>query len=141
MASRTTNKALPKAARTDSRLTYDIAFCTWRSRPVLIAEMHGLIADCLAALEDAEGLSILYRSMTPSSVTLRVQAPATASPNGIVSKIKRALHRSITAAYPDLRSRIPTIFTRASWIRTVGHTAADGASVFLAKERGDRSHV
>jgi len=98
--------------------------------------MHGLIADCLAALENVEGLSILYRSMTPSSVTLRLQAPATVSPNSIVSKIKRALHRAITAEYPDIRKKVPTIFTRASYLRTVGQPASDGASVFLAKERG-----
>jgi putative transposase len=137
MASRNTNKPLSKASRTDSRCSYEIAFCTWRCRQLLAEDLQEVISARLMDLED----DIVYRSITPSSVTLRVLAPPFLSPLTITSRIKAGLHRAIVEAQPDIKKRVPTLFTRAAYLRTVGQPASDGASVFLAKERGDRTHA
>jgi putative transposase len=136
MASRNTNKPLSKATRTDFRCSYEIAFCTWRCRQLLAEDLQEVISARLTDLEDDLDLSIVYRSITPSSVTLRVLAPPFLSPLTITSRIKAGLHRAIVEAQPDIKKRVPTLFTRAAYLRTVGQPAADGASVFLAKERG-----
>jgi REP element-mobilizing transposase RayT len=129
-------KALPKTARTDAHCSYSIAFSTYRFRPVLTAEMHGLITDCLGALERKHGLTIVHRSVTPSTIVLRVNAPATDSPMQIVGRIKTALHRYICAAHPEIRKRMPSLFTLASWVRTVGNPSAEGPTGFFDRERG-----
>jgi hypothetical protein len=72
-------------------------------------------------------------------MTIRVQAPATWSPIALASRIKRELARAIYAACPAIKTRVPSIFTRAQYLRTCGTPHADGAMTFLSRERGAHS--
>jgi REP element-mobilizing transposase RayT len=135
----TSTRPLPKAQRIDARCQYDVAFATWRNRPVIADELRGLVAATLANLAERLDATIHARSVTPNSLTLRVTAPPTISPNSIVCRIKLDLCRALTTADPTISARVPAIFTHAAWIRSVGTPISGAADEFIARERGVRA--
>jgi REP element-mobilizing transposase RayT len=139
MDSKALTRQLPKTSRTDAKCDYDLCWSTWRSRPILTHDTHALIADQLAELERRHDWKILYRSITPSSVLLRIHAPPTVTPIAIVSRIKASLHRALVEAQPNLKTRVNAVFNRAAYIRTVGSAGAESANLFLAREQGARN--
>ncbi len=114
---------------------YHVLFCSKWRRKVL----NGVIAEHLKNLVEEKQEEFGYRvssiGISPDHVHLLLEIPPTASVCSVVGKIKAHTSHVLRAEHQELRTRIPTLWTRVCLISSVGNVALNDIEAFLAEQR------
>ncbi|MCG8347539.1 MAG: IS200/IS605 family transposase [Chloroflexales bacterium] len=118
-----------------STLTYHFVWCPKYRRKVLTgavaARLHVLIHERAAALS----LEIVALDVMPDHVHLFVQAPPTLAPQPIANQLKGATARVLRDAFPHLRSRLPSLWSRSYYVGSAGAVSADTIQRYLEQQK------
>ena len=114
---------------------YHILFCSKWRRKVL----QGQIAEHLRMLIDESQGEFGYRinsiDIQPDHVHLMLEISPEVSVYGVVKKIKGRTSHVLRETYQELRSRIPTLWTRVCLISSVGNVNLNDIETFLEEQR------
>lgn len=114
---------------------YHVLFCSKWRRKVLngpIAEhLRGLIEEKQGEL----GYILLGLEIAPDHVHLLLEIPPTVSVCSTVGRIKAQTSHVLRESHRELRTRIPTLWTRACLVSTVGNVALGDIETFLEEQR------
>ncbi len=102
-----------------ARLRYVIAWTPKYRRPVLEPPIAERLAALLEETATSQGMTIDRLKTTAESVRLTVDAPSTLALAQIVARLKAATHRALRREFPELRSRLPTLWNRNYYAVTV----------------------
>ncbi len=54
-----------------------------------------------------------------------IKTPPTVAPNNIIGRIKGTTSRLLRAEFPELKKRLPTLWTRSYFVSTHGHVSSE----------------
>jgi putative transposase len=70
----------------------------------------------------------------PDHVHIFIEAPPILSPNHIVAALKGYSSRSLRCEFPELRSRLPTLWSRSYFVSTHGHISSETIQKYIEEQ-------
>jgi putative transposase len=72
----------------------------------------------------------------PDHVHLFIQADPRLAPNSIIGQIKGFTSRVLRREFRELRSRLPTLWTRSYFVSTHGHVSDETIKRYIEEQKG-----
>ena len=102
-------------------LGYHLIWCPKYRRKILVGKIAMRLKELL--LEKAVNINAFIETMEvmPDHVHIFVKAPPTIPPNVIVQQLKRYTSHCLRDEFAQLKSQMPTLWTRSYYCESVGH--------------------
>ena len=125
-----------KAKTTVYNLSYHIIFCPKYRREVLVGEIKQRLEELF--FEKADDLEIEIKDLTvmPDHVHLFIKADPTLAPHYIVRQLKGHSSKILREEFPQLKSRLPSLWTRSYYIESIGHISEDTIRKYIEDQEG-----
>ena len=114
---------------------YHVLFCTKWRRKVLSEAIAAHLRTLVEENQEAFGYRVGGIDVAPDHVHLLLEVPPEEGVRSVVGKIKGHTSHVLRETYPELRSRLPTLWTRVSLISTMGSVALNDIESFLEEQR------
>lgn len=72
----------------------------------------------------------------PDHVHIFLEASPTAAPNRIIASLKGYTSRVLRQEFPELKSKLPTLWTRSYFVSTHGHVSMDVIKKYIEEQKG-----
>ena len=116
-------------------LKYHLVWCPKYRRKVLV----DTVADDLRSLlyQKAEQLKVTVEALEimPDHVHLFISAPPTEAPHRLANQFKGYTSRVLRGKYPELRSRLPSMWTRSYYIGSIGQVSEETVKAYIEAQR------
>jgi putative transposase len=115
---------------------YHVVFCPKYRRPVLTGKIKERLKELI--LEKCKELNteVLDMVIAPDHVHLLLDADPTIGINKIVAQIKGYTSNKLRNEFPELRRKLPTLWTRERFISTVGTVTLDVIRRYIDSQKG-----
>ena len=114
---------------------YHVLFCTkWRRR-VLTEKIAAHLRQLIEAGQEEFGYHLYGLDVSSDHVHLLLEISPDVSVCGVIGKIKGRTSHVLRETYQELRSRIPTLWTRVNLISSVGNVSLGDIEAFLEEQR------
>lgn len=104
---------------------YHLIWCSKYRRKVLTGDVENRLKELLIDVSKEIGVHIESMEVMPEHVHLFVKSPPVMAPAGIVAQLKGKTSSILRKEFPDLKRRIPTLWTRSYYVESVGHISVD----------------
>jgi putative transposase len=117
-------------------INYHFVWCPKYRRSVLT----GTIGDCLVKMipqlvQDLGGAT-LELVVRPDHVHLFSSFPPTIAPYQIMHRIKGATSHYLREQFPQLKSRLPSLWTRSYYVGTAGNVSSETIRKYIEAQEG-----
>jgi putative transposase len=102
-------------------LSYHLIWCPKYRRKVLEGAIEVRLKELLIEKADEMEVDIKTMEVMPDHVHLFVSANPTLAPHQIAGLLKGYTSFKLRREFPELTSRLPTLWTRAYYVESVGH--------------------
>lgn len=117
-------------------IVYHLVWTPKRRKAILV---DSVADDCRALIErkcEERGWAILQLAVQPDHVHLFVRAWPETSASEIVRQCKGLTSRELRAKYPDLKRRLPSLWTRSFFSATAGNVSQETIQKYIAAQKG-----
>jgi putative transposase len=117
-------------------IVYHLVWTPKRRKAILVGSVAD---DCRALIErkcEERGWAILQLAVQPDHVHLFVRAWPETSASEIVRQCKGLTSRELRAKYPDLKRRLPSLWTRSFFSATAGNVSQETIQKYIAAQKG-----
>lgn len=111
-------------------------FCPKYRRKVLSEPIAKRLKEVVCSLEDANNFKVLEMEVMPDHVHLLLDVDPTVGINIIVSRIKGKTSNVLNREFPELKRKLPTLWTRSKFIATVGSVSLDVVKQYIENQKG-----
>lgn len=114
---------------------YHLIWCPKYRRKVLVDRKEARLKQLL--LQKGQDIEIVIEKMEvmPDHVHLFVKASPTDSPHWIVQQLKGYTSRMMRLEFPDLKSRLPTLWTRSYYCESIGHISEETIKRYIEDQK------
>jgi putative transposase len=116
-------------------LGYHIIWCPKYRRKVLINGIDVRLKELILEKADALGLIIEKMEVMCDHVHLFVKASPVDAPHFIVNQLKGYTSFVLRNEFPELKSKLPTLWTRSYYIESVGHISEDTIKRYIEEQK------
>ena len=115
---------------------YHLIWCPKYRRNVLVKDIEKRLKILL--LEKAKEIEVVIEKMEvmPDHVHLFIKTKPTNAPHYVVQQLKGYTSRILRQEFQELRTRIPTLWTRSYYCETVGHISEDIVKKYIEEQKG-----
>lgn len=99
---------------------YHVIWCPKYRRKVLVGGVEQRLQEILRAVADERRAEIIAMEVMPNHVHLLVEVDPQFGIHRVVKQMKGRSSRILRQAFPWLRSRLPSVWTNAYFVSTVG---------------------
>lgn len=110
---------------------YQIIFCPKYRRKVLIYGIDERFKEIVLSMQEEQNFKVLEMEVMPDHVHLLLDVDPTIGVNTLVGRIKGKTAHILCREYPEIRRRIPTLWTRSKFIATVGSVSPDVVKKYI----------
>jgi len=117
-------------------IVYHLVWTPKRRKAILVGSVAD---DCRALIKrkcEERGWAILQLAVQPDHVHLFVRAWPETSASEIVRQCKGLTSRELRAKYPDLKRRLPSLWTRSFFSATAGNVSQETIQKYIAAQKG-----
>ena len=114
---------------------YHVLFCSKWRRKVLSEQVAEHLRTLIEEKQEEFGYHLIDIDVTLDHVHLLLEIPPDKSVASVVKRIKGHTSHVLRGSYLELRSRIPTLWTRVSLISSMGNVALNDIETFLDEQR------
>lgn len=118
------------------QINYHLVWCPKFRRPVLKGEVGKRLAELIPPIVEENGGEVLDLSVMPDHVHLFVSFPPTIAINQIVFRVKGSTSHQLRKEFPELNSRLPSLWTRSYYAGTAGHVSAETIQRYIERQKG-----
>lgn len=116
-------------------LKYHFVWCPKYRRKVLVdeiaVELHSLLYQKAHELDvTVEALEIM-----PDHVHLFIQSDPTEAPQRLANQFKGYTSRILRQKFPQLRSRLPSMWSRSYYVGTIGHVSEESIKRYIEMQK------
>ena len=115
---------------------YHVIFCPKYRRAVLREPIAERFREIVIAMQEEQNFIVLEMEVMPDHVHLLLDVDPTIGINVIVSHIKGRTSNVLNREFPELRHRLPTLWTRSKFIATVGSVSLDVVKQYIENQKG-----
>lgn len=117
-------------------MNYHFVWCPKYRRPVLVGKIKERLEELIKEKVEQLGCKVIALSIGEDHVHLFVQANPKLSPNSIIGQVKGYTSRVLRKEFPELRSRLPTLWTRSYFVSTHGHVSDEAIQKYIEEQKG-----
>lgn len=117
-------------------IVYHLVWTPKRRKAILVGPVAD---DCRALIErkcEERGWAILQLAIQPDHIHLFVRAWPEVSAAEIVKECKGLTSHELRAKYPDLKRRLPSLWTRSFFAATAGNVSQETIEKYIAAQKG-----
>jgi len=114
---------------------YHVIFCPKYRRRVLLEDVAVRLKELIGEKQAEYGYSILEMEVMPDHVHLLLDADPRQGINDIVSRIKGYTSHELREQFPQLKRRLPTLWTRSRFISSVGAVSLEVVQRYIADQK------
>jgi len=115
---------------------YHLIFCPKYRRPVLIGAIKDALEQFLIQKQDEYGFHLIEYEIMSDHVHLLIEIPPTVGIYSVVSKIKGGSSRALRDMFTELKSRLPSLWTRSYFVASVGTVTLETVKKYIEEQRG-----
>jgi putative transposase len=115
---------------------YHFVWCPKYRRAVLTDKIETRLKELIKEKSKEFGCKILALEVMPDHVHLFIVANPQLSPNLLIGQIKGFSSRILRQEFPELKSRLPTLWTRSYFVSTHGHISDKSVQKYIADQKG-----
>lgn len=116
-------------------LGYHIIWCPKYRRKVLIGEVERRLRELLNEKAKSIEVTIETLEVMPDHLHLFIKTIPTASPHWIVQQLKRYTSHELRSEFQELRTRLPSLWTRSYYVESCGHISEDSAKKYIEEQK------
>jgi putative transposase len=117
------------------RCIYHVVWCPKYRRPVITGEVDARLKQIIRDVCAERDASIMELETMPDHVHLLVTCDPKYGIHRLVKQIKGPSSRLLRAEFPDLRSRLPTLWTNSYFVATVGGAILEVVKRYVENQR------
>ena len=117
-------------------LQYHIVWCTKYRKRILASGLDEEVKAHLWITAENLQAKILAMEVMPDHVHLLLDIDPTIGVNMVVSRIKGKTSNVLNREFPELRRKLPTLWTRSKFIATVGSVSLDMVKQYIEDQKG-----
>lgn len=125
----TSNKAI-------YNIGYHLIWCPKYRRKVLTGKIEIRLKDLLYKKAKEIEIEIKNLEVMPDHVHLFIKTDPTDSPHRVVQQLKGYTSRVLRQEFSELRSRLPSLWTRSYYCESVGHISEDTVRKYIEGQKG-----
>ena len=116
-------------------IAYHLIWCPKYRRKVLVDKKENRLKELLFKKSQEIQISIEKMEVMPDHVHLFVKASPIDSPHWIVQQLKGYTSRMMRLEFPELKSRLPTLWTRSYYCESIGHISEDTIKRYIEEQK------
>ena len=116
---------------------YHIVFCPKYRRKVLHEPIAERFKELVLSLQEQYNFIVIEMEVMPDHVHLLLDIDPTVGVNKIVSKIKGFTAHYLTREFPELKRKLPTLWTRSKFIATVGSVSLEVVKQYIEEQKSN----
>lgn len=128
-----------KKYNTDNHLIYScqyhVIFCPKYRRRVLVGEIEKRLKELILEKQEEYGYTVLDMEVMPDHVHLLLDANPKIGIYRIVSKIKGYTSNSLRTEFPELKKKLPTLWTLSRFISSVGAVSLEVVKKYIEGQK------
>ncbi|HZA47825.1 MAG TPA: IS200/IS605 family transposase [Nitrososphaera sp.] len=128
-----------KQYKTDDHLVYScqyhVIFCPKYRRKVLEQDIAKRLAQQIHEKQEECGYEVLDMEILPDHVHLLIDVNPKIGVFTVVNKIKGYTSRILREEFPDLKSRLPTLWTESKFISSVGTITLEFVKRYIEEQK------
>ena len=117
-------------------VAYHLIWCPKYRRKVLTGKVEKRLKQLLKQKAKENGWNIETIEIMPEHVHVFVKANPVASPHWIVQQFKGYSSNILRKEFPELKSKLPTLWTRSYYCESVGHISEDTIKKYIEDQKG-----
>ena len=117
-------------------VAYHLIWCSKYRRKVLVDKVEKMLKKLLREKATELDTDIENMEIMPDHVHLFIKTKPTASAHWIVQQLKGYTSHELRKKFPELRSRLPTLWTRSYYCESVGHTSENTIKKYIEDQKG-----
>lgn len=115
---------------------YHFVWCPKYRRKVITTDIESRLKEIINDISLENGWEIIALETMPDHVHLFIKTDPTIAPNNVIAKIKGRTSRILRSEFPQLKRRLPTLWTRSYFVSTHGHVSSDTIMKYLEEQKG-----
>lgn len=133
-------KNKPKKYKKDKHIVYScqyhVIFCPKYRRPVLDNEIEKRLKELIFEKQNEYGYEVLDIEIMSDHVHLLLDTNPKIGIFKVVNKIKGYTSRKLREEFPQLKSRLPTLWTRSKFISSAGTVTLEVVKEYIERQKG-----
>jgi putative transposase len=125
-----------KSNTSTHNVAYDLIWCPKYRRKVLVEKVEKRLMQLLKQKAKENDWVIDTMEIMPDHVHIFVKANPVASPHWIVQQFKGYTSNILRKEFPELKSKLPTLWTRSYYCESVGHISEDTIKKYIEEQKG-----
>jgi len=129
-----------KQYKSDNHLVYScqyhVIFCPKYRRPVLKENIAKRLKELILEKQKEYGYEVLDMEILPDHIHLLLDVNPKIGVFRIVNKIKGYTSRILREEFPELRSKLPTLWTHSKFISSVGAVTLEAVEKYIEEQKG-----
>jgi len=115
---------------------YHVIFCPKYRRPILKGEIESRLKNLILEMQEKYDYNVLDMEIMPDHVHLLLDINPKMGVFYVVNQIKGYTSRIIRNEFPELKRRLPTLWTRSKFISSVGAVTLEVVKRYIEEQKG-----
>ncbi len=128
-------KPLKKSTTATYNIGYHIIFCPKYRRRVLVDDVERRFKEIALEVAHENDWEIATMELMPDHVHIFIKAKPTDSPQNIVARIKGRSSHDLRKEFPELKTRLPTLWTRSYYCESIGSISAAAITKYIDEQK------
>ena len=116
-------------------LKYHLVWCPKYRRKVLVGEIAEDLRSLLYQKAQEMEVTIEALEIMPDHIHLFIQSDPTEAPQRLANQFKGFTSRILRQRFPQLRSRLPSMWSRSYYIGTIGHVSEETVKGYIEMQK------
>ena len=117
-------------------LGYHLIWCPKYRRKILVGEIEKRLKELLYQKAEEIDVNIEDIEIMPDHIHMFVKTSPVASPHWVIQQLKGYTSRIMRKEFKELRSRLPTLWTRSYYVESVGHISEKTVKKYIEEQKG-----
>ncbi|MEM0139988.1 MAG: IS200/IS605 family transposase [Ferroplasma sp.] len=117
-------------------MNYHFVWCSKYRRKVITPDIESRLQEIIRGVAHENGWEIIALETMPDHVHLFIKTDPTIAPNNIIAKIKGETSRILRSEFPQLKKKLPTLWTRSYFVSTYGHVSSETIKRYVEDQKG-----
>ena len=114
---------------------YHLIWCAKYRRSVLVGNVEKKLKELILLKAKDIGVTVISLEVMPEHLHLFVKASTVDSPHYIVQQLKGYTSRFLRKQFKELRTRIPSLWTRSYYCESVGHISEASIKKYIEEQK------
>jgi putative transposase len=119
-------------------MNYHFVWTPKYRRKVIVGDVEKRLKSLLKEKCNELNIEIISLETMPDHVHIFVRSQPTIAPNGIAAALKGYTSRILRQEFSELKSKLPTLWSRSYFVSTHGHLSTDTVEKYIEEQQATR---